>query len=391
MTGAMYAAISGLKTHMSKLNVVGHNIANVNTFGYKAQRAIFADSLYTMTTAGSNGTPTMGGRNPSQLGYGVQMTTVDINMSTGSYAPTGNDMDCMIYGQGFFMVGNKEVCKNIDPANPQSLKSFTFSRVGNIDFKADGYLTKEDGGVIHGFMCIGEVEGEPIFSDQLVPIHLPRMKKVPGVDANGDPIEMVEIVYPTANGGAPLADNTDLPFANLDGITIDPTTGRITATATDTGKMITIGVIAFANVTNPNGMTHLTGSFYKAGDGAGDVQVSLMGGIGKNMYIGSKNPDPAGTDKLTTPTSPTDPTPKYTHGFLGAVNGSMLKPTQTASDDMKIYESGSSLQTGGLESSKTDLATEISEMITTQRGYQANTRIITVTDSMLEELVNMKR
>jgi flagellar hook protein FlgE len=64
------------------------------------------------------------------------------------------------------------------------------------------------------------------------------------------------------------------------------------------------------------------------------------------------------------------------------------------SDDngMQILSAGTTqLITGGLEASTTDLATEISEMITTQRGYQANTRIITVTDSMLEELVNMKR
>ena len=59
---------------------------------------------------------------------------------------------------------------------------------------------------------------------------------------------------------------------------------------------------------------------------------------------------------------------------------------------MMIFDAGTTeLMTGGLEMSKTDLATEISEMITTQRGYQANTRIITVTDSMLEELVNIKR
>ena len=61
-------------------------------------------------------------------------------------------------------------------------------------------------------------------------------------------------------------------------------------------------------------------------------------------------------------------------------------------DNMRIYSAGTTeLMTGGLEMSKTDLATEISEMITTQRGYQANTRIITVTDAMLEELVNIKR
>ena len=58
MTGAMYAAIAGLKTHMNKLNVIGNNIANVNTYGYKTQRAIFSDSIYTSLRTGSNGTVT---------------------------------------------------------------------------------------------------------------------------------------------------------------------------------------------------------------------------------------------------------------------------------------------------------------------------------------------
>ena len=83
MTGAMYSAIAGLKSHMSKLNVIGNNIANVNTYGYKAQRTIFSDSLYTTSTAGSDGTTTTGGRNPSQVGYGVNITSIDIDMSTG--------------------------------------------------------------------------------------------------------------------------------------------------------------------------------------------------------------------------------------------------------------------------------------------------------------------
>jgi flagellar hook protein FlgE len=74
------------------------------------------------------------------------------------------------------------------------------------------------------------------------------------------------------------------------------------------------------------------------------------------------------------------------------VNGSLAEDADSLPAGARILSGGTtSLITGGLEASKTDLATEIAGMITTQRGYQANTRIITVTDSMLEELVNMKR
>ena len=113
----MYAAIAGLKTHMSKMNVIGNNIANVNTNGYKSQRTIFKDAMYTMYSSGSDGTTTTAGRNPSQVGYGSQVSSIDLNMATGSYAP-GISTDCMIYGDGFFMVGDKNV--NIDPLDPDS-------------------------------------------------------------------------------------------------------------------------------------------------------------------------------------------------------------------------------------------------------------------------------
>ena len=119
MTGAMYAAIAGLRTHMSNLNVIGHNVANVNTTAYKSQRAVFRTALYTQVSGGSNGSTNAGGVNPSQVGYGANLTTISKDMSTGSYAP-GLATDCMIDGDGFFLVGGKDVASTIDPADPSS-------------------------------------------------------------------------------------------------------------------------------------------------------------------------------------------------------------------------------------------------------------------------------
>ena len=107
MTGAMYAAIGGLKSHMTKLNVISNNVANVNTHGYKAQRMTFQESIYTTSKSGSNGGVTMGGNNPSQIGYGCSVGSIDLNMSPSTYAPTGVGLDCMLTGEGFFMVGDK--------------------------------------------------------------------------------------------------------------------------------------------------------------------------------------------------------------------------------------------------------------------------------------------
>ena len=118
MTGAMYAAIGGLKTHMTNLNVIGNNIANVNTAGYKAQRMIFQETIYTTSRAGSNGTEIRGGNTPSQIGYGSQVGSIDLNMSPGTFNPTGVAMDCMIEGDGFFLVGNRIWCSRTLPICP---------------------------------------------------------------------------------------------------------------------------------------------------------------------------------------------------------------------------------------------------------------------------------
>jgi flagellar hook protein FlgE len=374
----MYAAISGLKAHMNKLNVIGNNIANVNTNGYKSGRALFQTELYTTMKTGSNGTTTIGGTNPSQIGYGATVGSIDIDMSTGTYSPTGKATDCMIDGDGFFVLGDKTL--TFDTAD--SLKSLTLSRVGDFEFKADGYLSDGQGSVVYGFLTTeqaaagnGANAGATTLAvgDTLVPIGLPKLRttdNVPVLDANGNQMQdangnditttTYEIVYPGA------ADYAQLPFAQMDSITIDGKTGKITGTSKDTDEIITIGYIAIGNVTNPNGVTQESGSYYKAGEGAGDLTITLLGGVASDIgltYINATANNAAN----------------------GAAGGQQ-------DEGLRILSGGTTqLITGGLEASKTDLATEISEMITTQRGYQANTRIITVTDSMLEELVNIKR
>ncbi len=411
MTGAMNAAIAGMKTHMDKLNVIGNNVANVNTVGYKAQRTIFQDSMYTMYRNGSNGSATKGGRNPAQIGYGSTVSTIDLNMTGGIFTP-GRPLDTMIVGDGYYLVGDKNLADTINASDPNSFKSLTLSRVGNFKIDSEGYLTDGAGNAIYGFLTVGtDVEGNPIVSDQLVPIRMPRVEKVavdpkdgkteieikPNMTEGKDFIYANKVRYPVAaevngkpatneqllgnvtdvklddywpanpNGGPVDKSGTNpLPYANLDSLSIDETTGRISGTA-ENGEVITVGYLGIGRVTNNEGLTHTDGPYFKCGDGAGDLQVSVLGEANKKL----KTP---GNNKFDT------------------VNGSMLAPGETASRKSEIGGGGKTkLQTGGLEGSNADLAVEIAEMIKTQRGYQANTRIITVTDTMLEELVNIKR
>ena len=429
MTGAMYASIAGLKAHMQKLSVIGNNVANVNTYGYKTQRTVFRDAVYNVYSGGSNGTAVVGGKNPSEIGYGSTIGSIDMDMSSSTLTP-GNTMDCAIVGDGFFLVGNKEVAGVIDPLNPESFKSLNLTRVGDFSFKADGYLSdgSDSGSVVYGFMCMGmDADGTPILSDQLVPIRLPRWEKI-YLDANGNEVEIPDgmdapaegdyasvshrirypIAYATDEENAPgggggaggdgdggmtavtLKDagwddalgDSKFEYAELEGIAIDGKSGKITAKVSETGENIVIGFLAMGRVTNPNGVTHEGGSYYSCGAGAGDLRISMLGGSAEEVY------------NVTNATLQPNGSWSGTKKGLESVNGSManLAEGQQLSDLASIGSAGGAyLKTGFIEAPNVDLATEISELITTQRGYQANTRIITVTDSMLEELVNMKR
>ena len=291
MVKSMYSGISGLRAHQQKMDVIGNNIANVNTFGYKAGRVTFKESLYQTTSASSNGNDVFGGSNPSQIGYGSQIGTIDLMFSSGAFAPTDSATDCMIDGQGFFILGPKN--EEIDTSNAEEMSKSMLSRVGNFVFDGEGYLCDGNGNVVYGYSYDGGAYDEGVIKPIRVPI----------VD--------------------------DKPIT-LNNIKISDT-GEIIGT-NDKGENVTVGMIALANVPNPNALEKTQGPYYTMRLNTGEI----------------------------TPHKPGEGT-----------TGKLIA--------------------NGLEMSNVDISREFSEMITTQRGFQANTKIITVTDEMLQELVNMKR
>ena len=419
----MYAAIGGLKSHMSKLNVIGNNVANVNTYGYKAQRMTFKESMYTTSRSGSNGGPTAGGNNPSQVGYGCSVGSIDLNMSPSTYAPTGYGLDAYIDGEGFYMFGDKPGAGEVGILGATDMSRLELSRVGDLWIDPDGYVCNRDGKVLYGFSRVQnpnykanptdpeleaakkdgiDITSKTIVSTQLAPIRVPLSAAAPttengGIDANGSKQwEEGEPVYPylsKVEQGAgdnkktyyinqyakpgdktdltpgyehstvPVAENTDENNPTIDVLHIQlksmgvEKNGAITGIAAN-GETVILGYIAIANVDSPDGVTHIDGPYYKAMGGAGSLRVSALGGVLQGKYLGNQV---AEDDKAPD------------------------------ANDAIMNDKSIEIRKGGLEASSTDVATEFSEMITTQRGYQANTRIITVTDSMLEELVNMKR
>jgi len=446
MTGAMYAAIGGLKTHMSSLNVIGNNIANVNTNSYKAQRMTFQESIYTMSRAGSNGTLTVGGNNPSQVGYGCSVGSIDLNMNPSTYSPTGYGLDNMIMGEGFYVMGDKDMQIN----GSEDFSKFTLSRMGDFWVDPQGYITDRRGNCVFGFATVQNPNykkdatedeiaadkllgkdskhiGDPyIISTQLVPLRLPLAAAAPSklnggaeVDANGKVISTKWQAGDPVYGLMGKADETDFNSRDnvsvVDYMKVDPQTGEVkvgedgklpegvgtTTGLPDAGQLdysgpipntedkcvkltgmnineqggiygtdsngntVVVGYIAIANCASNDGVTHEDGYYYKAAEGAGNVTINGLGGILDGKFVNNRQ--------------------------IIAGDGQNAAGGTPKTDDA-IGKGGTAIiKNGGLEASSTDIATEFSNMILTQRGYQANTRIITVTDSMLEELVNMKR
>lgn len=104
MLRSLYSAVSGMKAHQTKLDVIGNNIANVNTYGFKSSRARFQDVFYQTLQSAAGGDNNKGGTNASQVGYGSQLGGIDLDMSRSALQSTGRPMDVAITGEGFFQV-----------------------------------------------------------------------------------------------------------------------------------------------------------------------------------------------------------------------------------------------------------------------------------------------
>lgn len=423
MVRSMVAAVAGLKTHQSKMDVIGNNIANVNTWGFKSYSFNFQDSMYANSINGSGGSVlagAAGGRNASQVGYGSTMSSITNEFGTGAPSPSSNPLDCMIDGTGFFLVGNMVNGTFTNVAD----SGLYLSRVGIFRVDNNGYLVDDQRSYVYGYALMDgtgtpekpatkaqytadnvtvTVAAHPTesgtynvtiggrtytskqtnFQDQVqdwiaaatsttsnpagalsgYTVSLDRYQQNAGNALGGTinvRIEKNQTGPDTSNAvtaiftGASKTDGTDR-VAGTEAvyadelstlrIPIDPETGRqyeiqsykINEDGTIIGvdkqnRTIAIGQIALVTVENPNGLEKTSGCYYTPGANAGDVEAMKANG-----------------------------------GPSGKIMG------------------------GYLEMANVDLANEFSNMITCQRGFQANSKIITVTDEMLSELVNMKR
>jgi len=267
MLRSMYSGIGGMKNFQVKLDVIGNNIANVNTYGFKKGRTIFKDLVSQQIAGASAPTATRGGVNPKQVGLGAQLAAIDTVHTQGSLQTTGRTLDLAISGDGFFVLGDA------------SGNNRLYTRAGNFYLDSQGYIVSTDGRYLLG----------------------------------------------SGNNRIQIPTNA---------------------------QSFSIGVDGTVNYVDSSGtLTTATGSPIQLAKFANNEGLEKTG---ENLFRLTSN---SGAETLTTP------------GTEGA--GTIIS--------------------GTLEMSNVDLSEEFTEMIVAQRGFQANTRIITTSDQILEELVNLKR
>lgn len=464
MMRSLFSGVAGLKTHQTRMDVIGNNIANVNTTGYKAQSMTFSDLMYQTTQAASGANPVsgVGGINARQIGLGAKTAAIKTNITTQGAAQNTNDpFDIMITGDAFFIVNNgaqnfftrdgsfyidgagnlamtstgyNVMGWQVDPTNPSAIKAdvvtplrimtdtnMTYPPQATTSARISGILDKNDTNVT-GDGRILNLE----FYDNLGYKYTARLSvhedATPGdgkfyvqldniLDENGKEVANAAAAKLVVgqNGAGPTADKTALlNFSTKDGSFINVgADGTVAAdgsyTESPTIELDLSGVgdnfsnitIDFSNTSNVSNNKASTIAPYRGdanGNNAGR-KVGKMSGIEIQkdgmIYAYYDNGQDRLVGQIAVATFPNA-------SGLSKEGDNLYSATQNSGDfdgvGQDITADGTGyMNTGVLEMSNVDLAGEFTEMITTQRGFQANSRIITVSDTLLEELTNLKR
>jgi flagellar hook protein FlgE len=406
MLRSLFSGISGLRAHQQMMDVTGNNIANVNTTGYKSSQAVFQDTLSQMVNAAGAPQNSAGGTNPAQVGLGVRLASITNNFGQGAAETTGKSSDMMIQGDGFFVV----------KSGGESL----YTRAGSFSFDANGSLTTPNGQIVQGWSADGtgnvNTAGAPGGIKLPIGVSLaPTETKNVTFTGNlsneavvGSTKDIPVAVY-DSNGAS---NTTDFKFTKSDATTWtvsmpDGTSSPITftngkavgdpdpATGLDTGKKTLSGTNADgtaynftidvkdltqysgnteARVSNSDGSASGVLSSYtvsNTGQIVGVFSNGLKQTLGQVALANFNNVN--GLEKIGDSM------------FRSTVNSGLAQVGAAGSQGLGLITSGA------LEMSNVDLAQEFTNLVIAQRGFQANSRVITTSDEILQELVNLKR
>ena len=158
MMRSMFSAVSGLRAHQTMADVIGNNIANVNTTGFKASRVEFADTLSQLQEAGSLANASTGTVNPTQVGLGVKVAATMLSQNPGAALVTNQSTDVAIEGDGYFVV--------------RSDAEQLYTRAGSFRFDSAGRLVNPSGAIVQGWVrddAVGGINTNAPLTDIEVP------------------------------------------------------------------------------------------------------------------------------------------------------------------------------------------------------------------------------
>jgi flagellar hook protein FlgE len=413
---SLSAGVTGLRNHTLMMDVIGNNVANINTIGFKASRITFGEMFAQTLRGASGGSATSGGSNPLQVGLGASVLSVDMQFKQGGFEMTGQDSDLAISGNGLFVVN-------------KGGKNF-YTRIGAFTKDASGYLS-QNGAILQGKLAdqFGNIlsgtnlENLRIDADRKSPAKATTQAEFSGnLDPSAAPGTTTDTTVPVYDTqGNPIT--VSIRFTKLAAANEWTWTATVPAPATTTAGFS--GTISFNDNGSFKSKTYDTDSSLKITTGAGtqDLDISLMfgnagefRGITQNkggMGVTYKNQDGYAAGEL----SKWDIDSK---GFINATfsNGQSILLGQVMLAEFNnpnglsrvgdgLFEvsansgipailsagegSRSEIIAGSLEQSNVDLPEEFTKMIVAQRGFQSNARVITTSDEILNEVVNLKR
>ena len=481
MMRSLYSGVSGLKVHQTKMDVIGNNIANVNTVGFKSSSVTFSDIFYqtTQSATGPNENTGSAGQNAQQIGLGANLASITTSITeTGGSQRTDNPFDIMISGDSFFVV------------NEGGTNYFT--KAGSFNVDANGTLCTSSGATVMGWQVdatTGDIitdavtrldimspdklysvpkattdayisgnidqkdtqvigDGRPVqisFYDKMGTAYTAKLNVKQAIDTatgtaitNQYTVDVTDIVdksnksiFTTTNAAGDTVASTISEFslgAGFDfkatvsatgALTVDPATAGnlpVLSFVAGTGKFDFVGAaggtslkLAIDDGTTDNfedvtiDFAEIT-MFSTSGSSSLESAMGTTDGVGAGKKVGNMTGVSVDTSGKIYG--------KYDNGdsiLLGqiavasfsnpsgleSVGGNMFAETQNSGKfdgiGQDVSQGGGGMTTGVLEMSNVDLSAEFTEMITTQRGFQANSRIITTSDTLLEELINLKR
>jgi len=423
MSRSLFSAVSGLRTHQEWLDVIGNNIANANTPGFKASSVVFQDILSQTLSAGSAPATNLGGINPMQIGLGVTLGSVTPSFLQGSIQTTNRSTDMAIQGDGFFIVANGT--------------SRLYTRAGAFTLDANGYLVEGSTGYkVQG--SSGDIRvnlGQQSAATPTSEVTLKGNLDYSVADATTYPVTFpvldsvgashtLTVTFTknfaaapgqwdwavTGTGGSVLALSAGAGVDTLWGTADDvPATGSLTfgadgsisagasddiyvvytaASGVSTPQQVTLDFGTAASSTPMTGMASPSTATLGNQDGlpTGTLQSFAVGSDGTiTGYYSNGTNQNLGVVQLAIFNNPS--------GLLqaGANHFEESAASGVASTGNAGIGGRGTLTPGSLEASNVDLGKEFTAMILAQTGFQANARTIQASDELLKELVNLRR